>query len=116
MKKIVFALLMLVAFGFTANATLVDNQEISYTMDVNFRYRQRLRSSDGFELYINTDHTVNMYDDEGSPCGSGTWKILGGEIYFYAHSGSLIAKCEYKISGMDLAWVKFKGRMYHKRN
>ena len=82
---------------------------------VGFRSTQKLRSADGYEMYLYTNHTIQMYDDQGRNAGSGTWQISGGELFIYAHSGSLIAKCSCGVSQGELKWVNFSGQTYRKK-
>lgn len=114
MKKLLIALVLIVAVGITVNAESMPVNGLSYTPGITFRTIQKLRDSDGFEMYLKTNHVIEMYDHKGAPAGTGTWKIEGGELYFYSNSGTLIRKCPCKVSNGELQWVKFDGSTYYK--
>ena len=115
MKKLLFVLLFATLMGLGIQATPVSMPEPSPQKSTTFRSTQKLRSDARFEMYVYSNHTIEMYDDEGRPAGSGTWQIKGGEFYIYANSGSLIEKCQCRISQGELKWVKFHGATYYKR-
>lgn len=118
MKKLIIMLLAVVTIGIGVQAAPISFPVPSsdyVSSGVTFRSTQKLRSSNGFEMYLYTDHSIKMFDDEGQSLGSGTWQISGGELYFYSNRGNLIGKYQCKVANGELKWVKFKGDTYYKK-
>ncbi len=118
MKKLIIMLLAVVTIGIGVQAAPISFPVPSsdyVSRGVTFRSTQKLRSSDGFEMYLYTDHSIKMFDDEGQSVGSGTWQISGDELYFYTNRGRLIGKYQCKVANGELKWVKFNGDTYYKK-
>lgn len=91
MKKIFFAsIICLIGIFATLEARAMQVETEQQSSEIGFRSDQILKSSDGFQLEIYTDHTWVLREN-GVRHSIGAWKISNGNLVLYYKDGSYLA-------------------------
>lgn len=119
MKKLFFAILISLTFGISSNASATESQIVSESaQSVSFRTNQTLKGNDGYTIYIYTDHTFKVCNQNDICTLSGTWSLTGRErgnkqmtFYFKETDMEMIGNCVIastgNISFLDLNEVRY---------
>ena len=102
MKKILFAsIIFLIGIFATPEATAMQLGTEQQSKEMGFRSDQILKSSDGFQLEIYTDHTWVLWEN-GVRHSLGIWKIRNGNLVLYYKDGSYLAAARLNLDRRGL--------------
>lgn len=122
MKRTALALALFTLVQINSNAEFLNtNTETTVTTNVQqrkvvFRTTQKLRASNGRELYLYTSGRAEWYGSNGKLLGEYTYTLIDGEIFLY-RDGEREGKGSYtmKRDRLNLASVKLNGVIYYKK-
>lgn len=118
MKHLFFALITLIslAYPLSSEATESKVETVSTTNYVVFRTTQRLRASDGREIYLYSNRTCELFDGDRLVVTC-TYRLQDGEVRLLDENGRTVYKGRYRMSsdGMNLANLTLGGTTYYRK-
>lgn len=118
MKKLGLLLAIIAGIGFAnfaPEAKAADDYKLYYASIV-FRQTQRLRSSDGREIYLYCNGRCELFDD-GRLVVECTYKLSDGEIRLLDENGNTVYKGSYRLKSdrQNISNLTLAGTVYRSK-